>query len=72
MSRRSGFSTPSPNRSAKTRVHADPGRALALIESHGIKHGDHFVATFEVRDVTRQYKRRNEMWMVDARPLERD
>ena len=48
------------------------GGRLALIESRGIKHGDRFVATFEVRDVTRQDKRRNEMWMVDARPPERD
>ncbi len=47
------------------------GGRLTLIEGRGIKHGDRFVATFEVRDVTRQERRRNEMWMVDARPLER-
>jgi hypothetical protein len=45
------------------------GKRLALIEGRGIRHGDRFIAIFEVKDVTRQDKRRNEMWLVDARPL---
>lgn len=45
------------------------GGRLALIESRGIRHGDRFVATFEVREVTRQGVTRREMWLVDAQPL---
>jgi hypothetical protein len=45
------------------------GGRLKLIEGAGIRHGDHFVATFEVRDVTRPNRRQNEMWLVKACPL---
>jgi hypothetical protein len=42
------------------------GGRMSLIESRGIKHGDRFLAIFEVKDVTRQNTRRKEMWLVDA------
>ncbi len=45
------------------------GKRLAFIESRGIRHGDRFVATFEVKEVTRQGVTRREMWLVDAQPI---
>ncbi len=45
------------------------GGRLALIESRGIRHGDRFVATFDVKEVTRQGVTRREMWLVDAQPV---
>lgn len=45
------------------------GGRLALIESRGIRHGDRYIATFDVKEVTRQGKKRKEMWLVDAQPV---
>lgn len=45
------------------------GGRLALIESRGIRHGDRFVGSFEVKEVTRQGVTRREMWLVDAQPI---
>jgi hypothetical protein len=45
------------------------GGRLTFIESRGIRHGDRFVGTFEVKEVTRQGVTRREMWLVDAQPV---
>jgi hypothetical protein len=45
------------------------GGRLALIEGRGIRHGDRFLATFEVKEVTSQGKKQRQMWLVDAQPI---
>jgi hypothetical protein len=47
------------------------GRRLALIEGQGIRHGDRFVATFEVKEVTYKGRKLRQMWLVDAQPIRR-
>jgi hypothetical protein len=43
------------------------GGRLELIEkSRGIRHGDRYLATFDVKEVNRQGVKRREMWLVDA------
>lgn len=45
------------------------GRSLRLIEGRGIRHGDRYVATFDVKEVKRQGTMQRQMWLVDAQPI---
>ena len=43
-----------------------PRGRVTLIERRGIHHGDCYLATFDVKDITRRGNRQMEMWLVDA------
>jgi hypothetical protein len=43
-----------------------PRGRVALIERRGIRHGDRYLGTFNVKDITRRGNRQMEMWLVDA------
>jgi hypothetical protein len=45
------------------------GKSLQLIESRGIRHGDRYLATYDVKEVNRQGTKRREMWLVDVQPI---
>ena len=47
------------------------GGRLALIEGRGIRHGDRFVASFEVKEVSYKGKKQRQMWLVEAQPIRR-
>ena len=45
------------------------GVRIALIEGRGIRHGERFTATINIKEVVRNGKTQRQMWLVDARSL---
>ena len=42
---------------------------IELIEKQGIKHGERFVATINIKELTRNNTTQRQMWLVDAQSL---
>ena len=47
------------------------GGRLQLILDQGIRHGDRFLAKFDINEVERKGKTKREMWFIEARTLGR-
>jgi len=46
------------------------GGRLQLIEDRGIRTGDRFLATFDVKEVSRKGAKCRQMWLVGAQPIQ--